>query len=63
MSINGIKVAYPSVVGSLMYAMLGTHPDIALLVGVLGCFAAAPKKHHWEMAKRALRYITMTAMM
>ena len=60
MSINGIEVTYPSVVGSLMYAMLGTRPDIAFLVGVLGRFAAAPKKHHWEMAKRALRYLKHT---
>ena len=43
-----------------MYAMLGTRPDIAFLVGVLGRFAAAPKKHHWEMAKRALRYLKHT---
>ena len=43
-----------------MYAMLGTRPDIAFLVGVLGRFAAAPKKHHWEMAKHALRYLKHT---
>ena len=60
MSINGIEVTYPSVVGSLMYAMLGTRPDIAFLVGVLSRFAAAPKKHHWEMAKRALQYLKHT---
>jgi hypothetical protein len=43
MSINGIEVAYPSIVGSLMYSMLATRPDIAFLFGVLGRFAAAPK--------------------
>jgi hypothetical protein len=60
MSINCIEVAYSSVVGSLMYAMLGTCLDIAFLVGVLGHFTAAPKKHHWEMAKHAPRYFKHT---
>jgi len=31
-----ITASYPSVVGSLMYAMLGTRPDIVYAVGMLG---------------------------
>lgn len=34
--LGGQRVSYSSVVGSFMYAMLGTRPDIAYLVGVLG---------------------------
>jgi hypothetical protein len=34
--IEGCEVAYTSVVGSIMYAMLGTCPDLAYTVGVLG---------------------------
>jgi hypothetical protein len=51
MVINGMEVSYPSVVGSLMYTMVGTHPDIAFLVGVLSRYLAKPKKCHWEMVK------------
>ena len=58
--INGKKVAYASVVGSLMYAMLGTRPDIAYAVGVLGRYSANPKACHWDMAKRVLRYLKAT---
>lgn len=49
--IEGKTVSYPSVVGSLMYAMLATRPDIAFTVGVLGRYSANPKKCHWEFAK------------
>ena len=60
MNINGKVVSYPSVVGSLMYAMLGTRPDLAYTVGNMGCYSASPKKCHWEAAKRALRYLKGT---
>ena len=36
------KVPYQSLIGSLMYAMLGTHPDIAYAVGAFSKFAANP---------------------
>ena len=51
MEIGGKKVTYSSVVGSLMYAMIGTRPDITYAVGVLGCFSANPKRQHWTVAK------------
>ncbi len=59
-SINGKTVSYRTVVGSLMYAMMGTRPDIAYLVGVLGRYSASPKRAHWDMAKRGLRYLKGT---
>lgn len=34
--INGVVISYTSLVGSLMYVMLGTFPDLAFPVGVLG---------------------------
>ena len=61
MEIGGKKVLYSSVVGSLMYAMMGTRPDIAYAVGVLGCFSANPKRHHWAAAKRVLHYLNTTS--
>lgn len=53
-------VSYATVVGSLMYAMLGTRPDLAHVVGILGRYSSAPKTCHWDIAKRALRYLKGT---
>jgi hypothetical protein len=60
MTINGLNVSYTSVVRSLVYAMMGTRPDIAFLVGVLNQYSANPKKCHWEMVKCGLRYLKET---
>jgi hypothetical protein len=54
---NGKQVTYPMIVGLLMYAMLGTCPDLAYTVGVLGRYSASPKACHWALAKHALRYL------
>lgn len=61
MEIGGKHVTYSSVVGSLMYAMMGTRPDIAYTVGILGRFSTNPKRHHWSAAKRVLRYLNTTS--
>jgi transposase InsO family protein len=57
---NGCRVTYPSIIGSLMYAMLGTRPDIAYVVGVLGRYSANPKRCHWAAAKHVVRYLKGT---
>ena len=41
------KIPYASAVGSLMFAMVYTHPDIAHSVGVVSIFLANPGKQHW----------------
>jgi hypothetical protein len=51
MEMGGRIVSYQSVVGSLMWPMLCTRPDLAYVVGVIGRFSANPKKCHWEIAK------------
>ena len=61
MDINGCRVSYSSIVGSLMYAAMGTRPDLAYTVGVLGRYSSSPKRCHWTAAKRALRYLNSTA--
>ena len=53
-------VPYSSAVGSLMYAMLATRPDLAYTVGVLSKFNATYDTVHWQAAKRALRYMQGT---
>ena len=54
-------VPYASAVGSLMYAMVCTRPDIAHAVGVLSRFMSKPRKEHWTAVKRVFRYLRGTS--
>jgi len=54
------KVPYLEAVGSLMYAMLGTRPDIAFAVGVVSRYSSDPRHEHWVAVKRILRYLKGT---
>ena len=54
------KVPYASAIGSLMYAMVCTRPDIAHAVGVVSRFASNPGKEHWEAVKWILCYLKGT---
>lgn len=51
------KVPYASAIGSLMYAMICTRPDIAHAVGVVSRFMSNPGKEHWEAVKWIFRYL------
>ena len=51
------KVPYVSAIGSLMYAMVCTRPDIAHAMGVVSRFMSRPGKQHWEAVKWILRYL------
>uniref|UniRef100_A0A2N9HLL9 Reverse transcriptase Ty1/copia-type domain-containing protein n=1 Tax=Fagus sylvatica TaxID=28930 RepID=A0A2N9HLL9_FAGSY len=51
------KVPYASAIGSLMYAMVCTRPDIAHAVGVVSRYMSNPGKQHWEAVKWILRYL------
>lgn len=55
------RVPYASLVGSLIFAMVCTRPDIAYSVGVLSRFMANQGKAHWEAAKWVLRYLGGTS--
>ena len=55
------RVPYASAVGSLMFAMVCTRPDIAHAVGVVSRYMANPGKEHWNAVKRILRYIKGTS--
>ena len=50
-------VPYSLVVGSLMYAQVCTHLDIAFVIGVLGRYLSDPGQSHWKAAKKVLRYL------
>ncbi|KAE8730100.1 hypothetical protein F3Y22_tig00003041pilonHSYRG00846 [Hibiscus syriacus] len=52
-----VKVTYASAIGSLMYAMVCTRPDIAHAVGAVSRYMNNPGKVHWEAVKWILRYL------
>ena len=57
--LNG-KIPYASAVGSIMYAMVATRPDLAYVVGVVSRYMSNPGKKHWEAVKHILRYLKGT---
>ncbi|CAL1357768.1 unnamed protein product [Linum trigynum] len=54
------RVPYASAVGSLMYAMVCTRPDLAHAVSVVSRFMIQPGKEHWQAVKRIFRYLKGT---
>ena len=48
---------YQRVIGSLMYLMLGTRPDLAYSVGKLARFSSNPSPRHVEIIDRVLSYL------
>ena len=56
-------IPYSSAVGSLMYLMVCTRPDIAHAVGVVSRFLSNPGKVHWEAVKWIFRYLRGTSKM
>ena len=53
-------IPYHEAIGSLMYASLGTRPDISFAVQTLSRFAVNPGLAHWEAVKRVFRYLKGT---
>lgn len=51
------RTRYQSIAGSLMYAMLGTRPDIAFAVSVISRYGSNPMPTHYGAVKRILRYL------
>ena len=54
------RVPYASAVGSLMYAMMCTRPDICFVVGLVSRYQSNPRREHWKAVKRILRYLKGT---
>ena len=48
---------YQSIIGSLLYLMIGTHPDIAFAVTHLSQFSTNPTKDHYRAAVHICRYL------
>src|SRR5271168_2704740 len=54
------NIPYHEAVGSLMYATLGTRPDICFAVQTVSRFNSKPGLAHWEAVKRIFRYLKGT---
>jgi hypothetical protein len=51
------NVLYHKAMGLLMYALLGTHPDISFAVQTVSHFSKKPRPAHWEAVKRIFWYL------
>ena len=54
------KIPYASAVGSLMYAQVCKHLDIAHIVGMLDRYLSNSGMDHWKAAKKVMRYLQRT---
>ena len=57
---NRASGIYARAIGSLMYAAIGTRPDIAYAVHTLAKFTKSPQSKHWTAIKRIFRYLKGT---
>ena len=53
-------VSYVSAIGSLMYEMVCTRPDIAHVVGVLSRYMSKQGKDHWTIVQWFFRHFCGT---
>ena len=51
---------YQEILGSVMYAQIGTHPDLSYAVSTLSKYASNPGITHWQALMHVLRYIKAT---
>lgn len=53
-------IPYASVVGSIMYAMICTRPDVSYALSVTSRYHADPGETHWTTVKTILKYLRRT---
>jgi len=58
---SSLRSQYQSVIGSLLYLMLGTRPDLAYAVTQMAKFAANPSNEHLNKAMYIMRYLAGTS--
>ncbi|KAL2525850.1 cysteine-rich RLK (RECEPTOR-like protein kinase) 8 [Abeliophyllum distichum] len=54
------KIPYSNAIGSVMYLMVCTRPDLAFAVSTLSMYMSNPGPDHWEALKWLLRYLKST---
>jgi hypothetical protein len=53
-------IPYAQIMGSLMYAMTSTRPDICYVIGFVSRYQSNLGKAHWQAVKQILKYLQMT---
>ena len=51
------KITYASAIGSIMYAMLCTRPDVTCVFSMTSRFQSYPGECHWIEVKNILKYL------
>ena len=54
------RIPYALAVGSLIYAMFCTRPDICFAVGMVSRYQSNPRLDHWVAVKHILKYLRKT---
>ena len=54
------RIPYASAIGSLMYAMLCTRPDIRYAVSITSRYQSNPGSEHRSVIKTVLKYLRRT---
>ncbi|KAI3692791.1 hypothetical protein L6452_32614 [Arctium lappa] len=54
------RIPYASVVGSIMYAMICTRPDVSYALSMTSRYQANPSEAHWIAVKNILKYLRRT---
>ncbi|KAJ9544434.1 hypothetical protein OSB04_024141 [Centaurea solstitialis] len=54
------SIPYASAIGSIMYAMICTRPDVAYSVSVTSRYQQNPGEAHWVVVKNILKYLRRT---
>ena len=54
------RIPYASAVGSIMYVMTCTRPDVAYSLGVVSRYQSDPGENHWKVVKTILKYLRNT---
>ena len=57
---DSFRTQYQSTVGSLMYEMLSTRPDLAFSISVVSRYVSNLNPSHWQAVKRIFCYIRGT---
>ena len=54
------RIPYASAIGSIMYAMLCTRPDVAYALSITSRYQSNPGESHWTAVKNILKYLRRT---
>ena len=57
------RVPYSNAVGSLMYAMVCSRPDLSHALSVVSRYMANPGKEHWNAVQWIFRYLLVPLML